>query len=394
MITIVHLISSLEHGGAQMMLWKLLSQMDRQRFRNIVVCAFDEGPLAEPIRAIGIPVMNLGVWRGPRAPGTARRLARLMTSPVAAIRLMRVLRQVDPNVVVTWGYFVDLLGLLGATVTRVPVIWTAFSSFNPFLGQLFLAINKLSIRLSRFPAAVVTDSEAARTWHYQLGYRPKEWQVIPMGFDIDQFRPDESARLALRQELGLPSDAIVVGLVGRFNLVKGHETFLTAAGLLGRRRPDLYFALIGPGVTSENPLVREWVDASGVSDRVFLLGERPDIPSVTAALDVATCSSYGESFPNVVGEAMACGVPCVVTDVGDAASMVGDTGLVVPSRDVQGLATAWQELIDLGAAGRQALGARARRRVEENYSLHSIVRQYEELCARVAGQADTIARPS
>jgi glycosyltransferase involved in cell wall biosynthesis len=193
----------------------------------------------------------------------------------------------------------------------------------------------------------------------------------------------------------LPDDALLIGLVARFNPVKGHQTFLQAAGLLARQIPAPHFVLIGPDVTDCNELLRGWVQESGIAEQVHLLGERPDIPRVTAALDIATCASYGESFPIVVGEAMACGVPCVVTDVGDAASMVADTGHVVPPRDARALATAWRELLELGAAERQALGARARVRIEENYSLHSTVRQYEELCARVAtSRSDAVAHPS
>jgi glycosyltransferase involved in cell wall biosynthesis len=382
--TIVHVIGTLEIGGAQMMMWKLLSRMDSQRFRNVVVCAFEEGPFAERLRAIGVPVHCLGMRQGTRPPGMVRRLTRLAKSPFAAARLVRLLRRVEPDVVITWGYHVDLLGLLGGRLVGVPVVWTIFSSFNPFLGRFVTAVNMLAVRLSGLPAMVVTDSEAGRDWHKQLGYRPKAWRVIPNGFDIAQFAPDAAARREMREELGLPPDALLIGLIARFNPVKGHLTFLEAARQARQDGIDAHFVMVGPGVTISNDALREPIETSGLRERVHLLGERSDIPRLTAALDIATCASYAESFPNVVGEAMACAVPCVVTDVGDAARMVGDTGLVVPPRDAPAMAAAWGQLTALAPEQRQELGRRARARVEAHFSLDFVVRQYEELAERLA----------
>jgi glycosyltransferase involved in cell wall biosynthesis len=396
MKTVVHVIGTLEIGGAQMMLLKLLSGMNDQRFRHVVVCAFEEGPFAQKFRAIGVPVYNLGTRRITQ-PGIARRLTRLAKSPMAAGRLVRLLTRVQPDVIITWGYHVDLLGLVGARLVRVPVVWMVLSSFNPYFGRVVRTIIKLGARLSSLPAAVVTDSEAGREWHVQLGYRPKEWQVIPIGFDTEQFTPDETARRALRKELGLPPDALLIGLIARFNPVKGHLTFLEAAGLFRQEGTDPHFVLIGPGVTADNVVLRESIKATGVHRRVHLLGERSDIPRLTAALDIATCASYTESFPNVVGEAMACAVPCVVTDVGDATRMVADTGLVVPPRDAPALAAAWEQLSAASPEERRELGRRARARVLERYSLDHVVSKYEAMFERLSKQRPDFAahtRPS
>jgi glycosyltransferase involved in cell wall biosynthesis len=383
-ITIVHVIGTLELGGAQATLWKLITHMDPQRFQHVVVCAFEAGPFAERLEAIGVPVHDLGMRHGNQPPGLKRRLLRVLKSPFAVTKLVRLLRSVDPDLVITWGYHVDILGLLAAAPAGVPVVWTVFSSFNPFFGRFVMTINKAAVQLSRFPVAIVTDSEAGRKWHIQLGYRARQWQVIPSGFDVAQFTPDASARDAIRQELGLSTSTPLVGLVGRFNPVKGHQTFVEAAGLLGREDLTVHFVLVGPGVTPENAELQAWVAGSGLGERIHLLGERTDIPRVTAALDIATCASYSESSPHVVGEAMAAGVPCVTTDVGDAAIMVDDTGLVIPPRDAPAMVAAWRDLLTLSPDRRRALGQRARSRIEEHYSLLGAVAKYETLCDEVA----------
>lgn len=384
MITIVHVIGTLELGGAQTTLWRFVTGSDRRRFCHVVVCAFEAGPFAERFASIGVPVYDLRMRHGNQPPGFKRRLLRTLKAPFASATLVGLLRRIKPDLVITWGYHVDVLGLLAAAPVRVPVVWTVFSSFNPYFGRFVRTINKAAILLSRFPAVIVTDSEAGRKWHIQLGYQAREWQVIPSGFDIAQFAPDAAAHKALCDELALPTDTPLIGLVGRFNPVKGHQTFVEAAGLYCQEEATAHFVMVGPGVTADNPELREWVDQSGAADRIHLLGERDDVPRVTAALDVATCSSYSESSPHVVGEAMACGVPCVTTDVGDAAIMVADTGLVVPPRDAHAMAAAWRELVTLQPSARQAMGQRARARIEEHYSLPHVIGQYEALCQLVA----------
>jgi glycosyltransferase involved in cell wall biosynthesis len=203
--------------------------------------------------------------------------------------------------------------------------------------------------------------------------------VLPNGFDLEVFKPDPAARLSVRQELGLPEEALFIGLVGRFYPLKDHYNFIDAAARLRAELPEIHFLLCGEGITPENKELAEWVNASGIRAHCHMLGQREDIPRITAALDIACSSSYMEGFPNVIGEAMACGVPCVVTDVGDSALLVGDTGMVVPPKNPQALANAWRELIEMGPDRRASLGEAARRRVGESFSLPAIAARYEEL---------------
>ena len=227
------------------------------------------------------------------------------------------------------------------------------------------------------PSKIIYGSNAAALAHTRHGYPADASVVIPNGIDVERFRPDEQHRSSIRTELGFADDAIVVGLVGRFDPLKDHRTFIEAAA----RVPGVVFVLAGDGITSDNIDLMTWIRDAGIERHTHLLGRRMDIERVTAAFDVAVLSSYSEGFPNVVAEAMACGVPCVVTDVGDAAEIVADTGVVVPPRDAAALAAG---IIQLISEDRRQRGARARARIESEYSLDAMVARYDALHAEVS----------
>jgi len=202
--------------------------------------------------------------------------------------------------------------------------------------------------------------------------------VVPNGFDLTQFKPDIDARHRVRTELGITDQIPLVGLIGRFDPQKNHAGFFKAAGMLHRRMPQVHFVLAGKDIDMSNAALVQAIAHEGVLANTHLLGLRNDIPELMAALDVLASSSYGEAFPNVLGEAMACSVPCVVTDVGDSAYIVGDTGRVVASGDMTGLAAALEELLALPASEKAALGERARARVAAHFEIGKVVQQYED----------------
>jgi glycosyltransferase involved in cell wall biosynthesis len=204
--------------------------------------------------------------------------------------------------------------------------------------------------------------------------------VIPNGFDLETFRPDPQARAALRAELGISPSALLIGHVARFDSQKDHHTFVRAAGLLdGGANPNVDFLMCGEGVEATNRVLADWIAAAGIGPRCHLLGLRDDVARVHAALDVEVSSSVGEGFSNAIGEAMACGVTCAATDVGDSATLIGDTGRIVPLRDPAALARACAELIEVGEAGRSRLGLAARQRIGERFGLPAITARYESL---------------
>lgn len=375
MITVLHLITGLSAHGAETMLYKLVARSDRARFRHVVVSLTDTGTLGEGIEALGIPLHTLMMRRG-------------IPDPTAMVRLLALLRRVSPDVVQTWLYHADLLGLLTAKLAgRRVVVWNIRASNMDMsrYGRLAAWTRRACAWLSRRPRAVIVNSEAGRAFHARIGYHPREWILIPNGIDTERFRPDTAARSSVRQELGLEPETPLIGMVARFDPMKDHRTFLRAASLLHRQHPELHFLCVGRGVTAADDALWNAIKAESVRDNMHLLGERQDIPRLTAALDIATsASAFGEGFPNVVGEAMACAVPCVVTDVGDSASIVDDTGCVIPPEAPQALTTAWEELLALGAEGRQALGQRARGRAQTLFAFDQMVRQYEEVYERLA----------
>jgi glycosyltransferase involved in cell wall biosynthesis len=374
-VKVVHLITGLYTGGAEMMLWKLLSAMDRRRFPSVVVSLLEPGPVGDRIRGLGIAVHTLGMSRGrPSARGL--------------LRLRRLLADERPAVLQTWMYHANLLGEVARWGSPVGhTVWNIRGASPDLSGSRMTSWTiRAGAVLSRSPSAVVTDSGAGQSGHAALGYRPRRWAVIPNGFDLERFRPDPSARRSLREELGLPGDAFLIGLAGRYDPQKDHPTFFRAAALLAERHPQVHFVLAGRDVVPGNPDLTRLIDGPAVARPFHLLGERTDMPRIMAALDILSSSSaYGEGFPNVVGEAMACGAPCAVTDVGDSAAVVADTGVVVPPRDATALAAGWARLVEAGADGRRRLGEAARQRVRDNYSLERVAGLYESLYSSLGG---------
>lgn len=364
---LVFIITGTGVGGAETMLHKVLTRLAPE-FKPQVISMIPVGKIGDQLRALGIPVESLHMRPG-------------IPNPVALIRLIRDLRRLKPDLVHTWMYHADLMGGVAARLAGVPALAWCIRYSN--LGaahnksQTLAAMRASAFLSHRVPDRILCCSEAARNIHVAFGYAPEKMVVVPNGFDITHFKPDPNARLSIREELGLPLDVPLVGLVGRWHRQKNHEGFFAAAAALHLRRPEVHFLLAGQGVDSSNQTIRRILAANGLAPVTHLLGLRDDIPRLMAALDVLASSSYGEAFPNVLGEAMASGVPCAVTDVGDSALIVGETGRVVELGDMARLAVAMDFLLTLTPDERRALGERARARVAGHFEIGKIVRQYE-----------------
>lgn len=368
-IRIVHVINDLTVGGAEMMLYKLLSSTDRARHDTTVITLRDGGELRNGIEGFGVRVYSLGMR--PPAP-----------SPASFLRLIRLVRRLNPDLIQGWMYYGNICAQLAATFSprRPATVWNVRSVYSLAQEPLVTALTiRLGARLSRRPAAIIYNSMKSAVQHESHGYRADKTRIIHNGFDTAAFAPSAEARASVRVELGLTPDALLVGLIGRYHPAKDHANFLRAAAALSEGRPEASFVLSGRGVHRGNDALCDAIGHLGLGGRVHLLGERQDVARLMASCDIIISSSSREGFPNVVGEAMSCGVPCVVTDVGDSANLVGPTGLVVPPRNHEALAQAGRELIHLGFNGRAKLGEAARARIRENFHLESVVAQYEAL---------------
>jgi glycosyltransferase involved in cell wall biosynthesis len=366
----LHLINDLSVGGAEMMLYRLLSQTRRDRFDSVVLSLMDQGSLRQRIEDLGIPVYTARMKAG-------------MATPASIWRLIRLVRKIKPDLIQGWLYHGSLAAQLAGMFAsaKAPVIWGIHSTYSlPLEKKLTAAIVKLCAPLSRLSSSIVFVSRSSQSQHKAKGYFSGNSCVIPNGIDTTLFAPSNKARVSVRAELGLSTDALLVGVIGRHHPMKDQANFLRAAGQISKRYGEAHFLLAGRSVDVDNRTLLKLIEELKLDDHVHLLGERTDIVRLVAALDIFCLSScYGESFPVIVGEAMSCAVPCVVTDVGDSAWMVSDTGRFVPPRDTGALAAACEEFLDIGPAGRQAMGAAARSRVNELFSLPSVVAKYEEL---------------
>jgi glycosyltransferase involved in cell wall biosynthesis len=375
-IGVTHIIAGLAPDGAERMLHRLVSSMDATRFENEVISLTDLGPMTEKFEASGIRVRALGMSRG-------------SANPYYLAKLAGWLRKLPPQQIIqTWMYHADLVGGLAAKLAGCAgLVWNIrHSELHPGVDKrhTIWTAKACAALSSRLPRRIICASEASRIFHEKLGYAHDRMDVIPNGFDLDLFRPDAAAREAVRSELGIGPSTLLIGYVARKHPVKDHRTFFEAAGLLHRQFPDVRFVLCGDGVTQEDPQLRDWSEATGVRSACFFLGRRDDVPSILNAFDVATSSSTSEAFPNTLAEAMACGVPAVVTNVGDSRSILGDTGSVVPTKDPRALAQAWAGLIQAGPDLRERLGEAARTRVQAYFAMPQVVHRYEGLYAEIA----------
>jgi glycosyltransferase involved in cell wall biosynthesis len=376
-IKVVHIIAGLDADGAETVLHTLTSRMDRNRFENEVISLTGLGPMAERLEASGVRVRALGMRRG-------------VPNPLHLLRLSQWLRESQPSVVQTWMYHADLIGGIAAGMAGRPVVVWGIHHTNLEPGQnkrLTIWTARMCAWLSRrIPKRVVCCSEVSRQAHVQFGYAEQKMEVIPNGFDLQEFHPDAEARSSLRRELGIAEETPLIGMAARFHVQKGQRNFVEAARRLHARVPDAHFVLCGKGVDANNAELKAWIEqgGAGLRDVFHLLGSRRDMPRFFAALDIATSSSLSEAFPMAVGEAMACGTPCVVTNVGDSAMIVGDIGKVVPAEDPQALADAWQSLLASGAAARKQMGQAARSRIEQRFAVGSVVERYQELYREVS----------
>lgn len=365
MIRVCFLIRQLNDGGAQRQLVELVKGLDRARYETSVMTFYPGGRFAAEIEHLdGVQLICLDKRRRWDLAG--------FTS-----RLVSSLRRLRPDIL--HGYLPPancLVVMLKPLLARTRLVWGVRGSdmelhHYDWPTRQVVAVER---RLARYPDLIIANSSIGAGHHEARGFPREKLAVIPNGIDTGRFRPDAADRRRLRSQWGIEESEFLIGVVARLDPMKDHETLLQAAARWRPERRDVRFVCIGDGPAPYRRRLQGLADTLGVGDRVMWAGARDDMRAVYNAFDVLTLiSAFGEGFPNVVGEAMACGTPCVVTDVGDAAGVVGDTGIVVAPRDPRAVTQAWDAMLARARSDGDALKQRARQRVEREFALDLLI---------------------
>ncbi len=383
-VRIAHVITGLGGGGAEFMLARLCAALPRACYELQVFSLTGGGPVADQLRALHVPVFELGL-RGTR------------DLPRGVLALRRALRGFAPDLVQTWLCHADLIGgLIARYALGVPVLWGVHQAeidprTTPFTMRVVL--RACAVLASHVPSRVICCAEAGRRARLASGFPAALLEVIPNGVDIEQFHPDSEARAHLRAELGVVADTLLIGMPARWHSDKDHGLLCTAARQVLASCPRAHFVLCGEGMHADNAALAALIAATGRPEAFHLLGFRTDMAALLAALDVGVLSSRTEAWPNVIAETMACGVPFVATAVGDIATIIGeqgDAGRVVAARDAPALAAALIEILQATPEQRAALGAQARARIVAHFSLATSAARYAAVYRAALG--DAVAR--
>ncbi len=369
---VLQLITGLGVGGAEMMLLKVLRASTDGQFDFLVVSVLAPGPVAQQIEELGIPVRTLGL-SGPAG------------SIGAVKRLRLILNEYKPAAMQCWMYHAMIIGMFASgKKPSPPYIWSVRNALSAKLKPLTSVLMRLCARYSDRPKSIVFNSKLSLEQHVAAGYRRDRSIVIANGFELDRFHHDPEARKAVRSRFGLADEEFVFGRVARYHSDKDYPTLIAACAKVAAEVPNARFLLCGDGVDSSNPELVDAITKAGIENRVILTG-RVSTSEVMPALDVTVSSSVTEGFPNVLGEAMACEIPCVTTDAGDSAEIVGVTGFVCPSSDPTALAEAMIRMAQLPVEERERMGRAAREKVASEYEIGAVVAQYQKLYREAAG---------
>ncbi len=374
MMKVLHIIPNLEIGGAEIFLSQLVSRLPQAGVESRILALSAGGSIKDEIEQNGSVVYEL-------TPGSH------LAIPLKLFRFVSALRhEWRPDVIQGWMYHANLASLMVGMMLRhrTPVFWNirmAHTQLNTEKKRTALTV-KAGGLLSRAADSIIYNSQNSAILHEEeLGFSSRNRHVIANGFDTEKWAPSPDARGRLREELGLSRESTLIGMIARYHPFKNHAGFLESAAQIQRELQAVHFVLVGPNVDDQNADLMMRIRKAGLLDSMHLLGPRRDLPYITAALDLAVSPSHMEGFPNTVGEAMSCAVPCIVTDVGDSAVLLGEAGRVVPTGDNAAFASACLELLSLDSVERARIGNVGRERIKQNYSLQSVVASYASLYA-------------
>lgn len=362
---VLHVITGLGEGGAEAVLTRLCEGDTANS--HTVVSLLDRGKYAPRLEAAGVRVHTLGMSRGP-------------VTVNGLVQLWRLLRRERPQVVQTWLYHADLIGGIAARLAgNRRVFWNLRNTAMVPSRTTRLVARLCAVLSYVVPLRIIACASRAQEEHARIGYSRRRMRTIPNGYDLDSIKFDPDARERVRLDLGVPNDRTLIGYVARFDPQKDHASLLRALGEVKRRGMDFHCVLVGRDLTTDNRAIAELLAAEELTSMVTLYGPAKDVVPVMSALDLhVMASAFGEGFPNVLAEAMACGTPCVTTDVGDAAMIVGDHGWVVPPSRADLLAAAVTAALECKTDGSRwaALRTDVRQSIEQRFSVEAMVGRY------------------
>ena len=369
-MTVLHVITGLDNGGAEGALFRL-ARADRAN-THIVISMTDTGVYGQRFMDAGIAVHAAAMPRG-------------RISVAGLRRVYRLIRLANPDVVQTWMYHADIAGgVLARLAGRRAIAWGVRAAdahrHSPRAVNALVRIGAACSYL--IPRRILFNSAAGSYWHLRAGYSSSRSRIVPNGYDTDALRPDAGARRRQRAAWGLPEATVVFGTVARWDPLKDHTTLAAALRRLAVSTTAAWCCvLVGPGMTPANPQAAALFAAPELQGHIILAGPSDDVSAVMNAFDVHVLSSKSEAFPNVLPEAMACGTPCVATNVGDAADIVGATGWIVPAATPDALAGALHEALDelRHPAGWEARRSACRSAIVERFSIGAMVSAYNRI---------------
>lgn len=370
-LKVIHVIAGLNQGGAETMLYKLVFKMDNSRFQNVVISMTDAGIFGDKIVRLGVPLYCLELKKNP------------LSARKAIFLYKRLLKNLNPDVVQGWMYHANLFALLAKIFrSQVKILFNIRHSLSDLQNEKRLT--RLVIRCnawaSRLADKVINNSLVSINQHHAIGFSKKNSVYIGNGFEINKFCPSSEKYNDFRRKLGFNSEIKLVGLIARFHPVKNHMGFLKVAHVLVNQMhvANCYFVLGGRDCDSSNQILVEQIKSLGLENKVVLLGPVKS-DDILPALDVYLSMSLGEGFPNVIGEAMTCGVPCIATEVGDCRAIIGNGNQIFKVTEEEKIAYRIKEILNLSENEYVSLSKSCRARVKQNYQLETIVKKYEDL---------------
>lgn len=369
---ILHLITGLGNGGAEASLVRLVT--NDKKNSHVVISMMNEGKYGEYLKISNIETYTLNSQKG-------------YIMPYSLIKLWKIIKNTNPDLIQTWMYHADLVGGLLSKFQGIPCIWNIrhsnLSSTKTSLSTR-LVVKSCSLFSHFIPRKIISCSKNSIKIHQSISYAKDKFIAIPNGYNLEKIKPLNEQIVTKNTET---NKKILIGMVGRFDPQKDHLNLIKSLAIVKSKNIDFHCFLVGKDLSLDNQELSTWINEASINGNISLLGQQDDITGFMNTLDIhVLSSSYGEAFPNVVAEAMACGIPNIATNVGDAAYIVGDTGWIVPPSDSEALAdaiiVAIEEIhtnIDAWQARKQA----ARQRIIDNFDIDRMVAAYNEVWQEV-----------